>query len=368
MPTPSFAMPPAPSTAPPAPALDASAIAARRVRHGLALGALGVLIFAFSIPMTRLASGSTAAPQLDPVFVALGRAAVAGVLAALALRLTRAPLPRRAQWPGLLVTAAGVVFGWPLFLGFAVRQVEAVHASVISGLLPLTTAAIAALWLRQRASLGFWACAVAGSALVVAFAAWRGAGRPQPADLWLLAAVLSASTGYVSGARLQSGPQGFTPEQVISWVLVISLPLTLPVLVARWPAAPVQGTAWLGFAYVSLFSMWIGFFAWYRGLAWGGTLRVSQVQLLQPFLSMVFSVPVLGEWLDAATVGFALAVMACVFAGRRMAVAPAAAPDPSSFAKPARAGLDDTVTPGRGAAADRAPLPVPSAPAAPLTR
>ncbi len=289
----------------------------RRARQGLALGALGVLVFAFSIPMTRLASGSSQAPQLDPVFVALGRAGVAGLLAALTLALTRAPWPHRSQWPLLAVTAAGVVFGWPVLLGLAVRQVEAVHASVISGLLPLATAVIAALALRQRAPAGFWACAVAGSALVVAFAAWRGAGVPQWPDLWLLGAVLAASTGYVSGARLQSGPHGLTPEQVISWVLLLSLPLTLPVLVMRWPAAPVSTGAWLGFGYVSLFSMWIGFFAWYRGLAWGGTLRVSQVQLLQPFLSMLLSVPVLGERLDPATVVFALAVMACVAAGRR---------------------------------------------------
>jgi len=309
--------------------LAADALARRRGRQGLALGALGVLIFAFSIPMTRLASGSTAAPQLDPMFVALGRAAVAGLLSALYLRLTGAPRPQAGQWRPLMLTASGVVFGWPLFLGWAVREVEAVHASVISGLLPLSTAAIAALLLRQRASLGFWVCALAGSGLVLGFAAWRGAGHLQFADLLLLLAVLSASSGYVTGARLQSGPHALSPEQVISWVLVISLPLTLPVLLWRWPAQPVAASAWLGFAYVALFSMWLGFFAWYRGLAWGGTLRVSQVQLLQPFLSMLLSVPVLGERLDAATLVFALAVMGIVFLGRRMTVAPAA-PSPAT--------------------------------------
>jgi drug/metabolite transporter (DMT)-like permease len=309
------------------------------------LGALGVTIFAATLPMTRLAAGPASAPQLDPVFVAIGRGGVAGLLAGLVLLLTRAPCPRGAQWRDLAVTAAGCVFGFPLFLGFAVRQVEAVHASVITGLLPLATAAIAALVLRQRASFGFWACAVAGSALVVAFAAWRGAGVPQAADLWLLAAVLSASCGYVAGARAQTGPNGLSPEQVISWALVLALPVTLPVLVTRWPAAPVHATAWLGFAYVALFSMWIGFFAWYRGLAWGGTLRVSQVQLLQPFLSMLFSVPVLGERLDAATLAFAFAVMGCVLAGRRMAVMPSPAP-----------------------AATLAGSPVPSAATASLTR
>ena len=298
------------------------AAAARRQRLGPWLGVLGVVIFAFSIPMTRLASGSRGAPQLDPVFVALGRAGVAGLLSAAWLALTRAPRPQAAQWPGLALTAAGVVFGWPLLLGWAVREVDAMHAAVVTGLLPLATAAIAALWLRQRATPGFWACAVAGSALVIAVAAWRGAGRVQPADGLLLGAVLSASTGYVAGARLQTGAHALGPEQVISWVLVISLPLTLPVLAWRWPAQPVTAGAWLGFCYVALFSMWIGFFAWYRGLAWGGTVRVSQVQLLQPFLSMLFSVPLLGETLAPATLGFAVAVMATVFVGRRLATAP----------------------------------------------
>jgi drug/metabolite transporter (DMT)-like permease len=270
--------------------------------------------------MTRLASGSDQAPQLGPVFVALGRAAVAGLLSAAYLALTRAPWPARSQWPGLALTAAGVVFGFPLLLGLAVRQVEAMHASVISGLLPLATAAVGALMLGQRPSRGFWAFALLGAMLVLAFAAWRGAGRLHAGDLLLLGAVIAAAVGYVAGARLSTGPRALSPEQVISWVLVLSLPATLPVLWTQWPAAPVRASAWLGFGYVALFSMWIGFFAWYRGLAWGGTLRVSQIQLLQPFLSMLLAAPVLGERLEPAMLAFSLAVMACVFFGRRMAV------------------------------------------------
>jgi len=194
------------------------------LRRGLALGALGVFIFALSIPMTRLASGSTEAPQLPPEFVALGRAALAGLLSIAYLRWTGAPRPQGRQWALLAFTALGVVFGWPLLLGYAVRQVDAVHASVISGVLPLATAVIAALALRQRPSLGFWACAVAGLALVLGFAWWRGAAGLQTADLLLLGAVLSAAAGYVSGAQLSAA---IKPEQVISWVLVLSLPLLM---------------------------------------------------------------------------------------------------------------------------------------------
>lgn len=285
--------------------------------RGLLLGLLGVFIFALSIPMTRLAGGTAAAPQLDPVFVALGRAALAGLLAALYLYFSRAKLPLHTQIKPLLLTAAGVVFGWPLLLGWAVRSVDAVHAAVISGVLPLATATMAALLLRQRPSLGFWACALLGLALVLGFAGWRGAAGFQAADGLLLLAVLSASYGYVSGARLTAQ---MTPEQVISWVLVLSMPITLPMALWTWPETAVAPSAWGGFLYVSVFSMWLGFFAWYRALALGGTLRVSQVQVVQPFLSMLLAVPLLGEHLDGMTVLFAVAVLAVVWLGKRMPI------------------------------------------------
>jgi drug/metabolite transporter (DMT)-like permease len=292
--------------------------------QGWLLGVLGVLIFALTIPMTRLASGSLTAPQLPAEFVAIGRAALAGLLAVLWLGATRAPWPRPTQWRQLVLTALGVVFGFPLFLGWAVQRVDAAHAAMVSGLLPIATALTAALLMRQRPSRGFWACALLGTVLVLGFAFWKGGARLQAADALLVAAVLWGGVGYVLGARL-SAPQGdglptMAPQQVISWALVASLPVTLPLTWASWPAAPVHLAAWGGFLYVSVFSMWLGFFAWYRGLQLGGMLRVSQVQLLQPFLSMWLAVPVLGEPLDAATVGFSLAVMATVFLSRRMAV------------------------------------------------
>ena len=220
----------------------------------------------------------------------------------------------------------GVVFGFPLCIGLAVRHVDAAHASVVTGVLPIATAAMGAWWLRQRASLGFWLCAALGTALVLGFAAWKGGSGLQPADALLMGAVLFGGFGYVQCARLFTGPQPMPPAQVISWVLVLALPLTLPasawLVLAAWPAHAVHAPAWLGFAYVSLISMWLGFFPWYRGLALGGTLRVSQVQLLQPFLSMWLAVPLLGEPLDAPTVAFSLAVMATVFISRRLSAAP----------------------------------------------
>lgn len=287
--------------------------------RGLLLGILGVAMFAMTLPMTRLAVGAASDPQLPPLFVTAGRAAVAGLLGALYLLLARSPRPNRAQWRALAVTAAGVVLGFPLFLALALREVDAMHAAVVTGVLPLGTAVVGAIALRQRASIGFWACAALGCVLVLTYAWLAGGGALVPADGLLLLAVLAASVGYVWGARLS----GQMPaEAVICWVLVLSLPLTVPLMLLSWPDAPVRTAAWGGFAYVSLFSMWLGFFAWYRGLAIGGTLRVSQVQLLQPFLALLFAVPVLGEPLEPMTVGFALAVIAIVFAGKRMPAGP----------------------------------------------
>jgi drug/metabolite transporter (DMT)-like permease len=168
---------------------------------------------------------------------------------------------------------------------------------------------------RQRPSNGFWLCATLGCALVLGFAAQRGSGGLSAADGLLLLAVASASIAYVAGAKLSAH---MSAEQVICWVLALCLPLTLPASLATWPEHAVRQSAWLGFAYVTLFSMWLGFFAWYRGLALGGTVRVSQVQLVQPFLALLFAVPVLGETLDATTIAFSLAVIATVFIGKRM--------------------------------------------------
>ena len=287
---------------------------------GLWLGLLGVTIFALTLPMTRLAVGTPEEPQMSGVFIALGRAVVAAALSAILLVLTRAPLPRREDWLPLAITSAGVVFGFPLFTSVAMRHVEAVHASVIVGVLPLATAVVGAWLHRQRPSPGFWLCAALGSGLVVAFALIRsGAGglSLHPADVMLLAAMGCAAVGYGYGAQLS---QHMRAEHVICWALVMALPLTLPTALAAWPQAPVAVSAWWGFAYVAVFSMWLGFFAWYRGLALGGTVRVSQVQLVQPFIGMLFAVPLLGESLDALTFGFAVAVIATVFIGKKMPV------------------------------------------------
>jgi drug/metabolite transporter (DMT)-like permease len=304
------------------------ATTAHHERRGLLLGLLGVTIFAITMPMTKLAIGTASAPQLSPWFITFGRAAVAGLLSILYLlaqyRRGLLRVPANNQWALVAFTACGVVVGFPLFMALALQTVPSMHGAVVTGLLPLSTAVVAALWYRQKPSAAFWVCAVLGTLLVLAFMLVRSADSRghlslHLADVFLLLAMGSASLGYIGGARLTPS---LGAESVICWVLVLSLPLTLPMAWLHWPAdaQAVRSASWWAFAYVAVFSMWIGFFAWYRGLAIGGAVRVSQVQLVQPFLSLLFAVPLLGETLDAITLGFAVAVIATVFIGKKMPV------------------------------------------------
>ena len=293
----------------------------RQASLGLWLGFVGVFVFGLTLPMTRLATGTADAPQLSPWFVTWARAVLAGGLSIVYLLLTRSPVPAREHRVALALTLLGNVIGYPLLLGWALREVTASHAAVITALLPLVTAAAAAWLLHQRARLGFWLFAALGSALVALYSLLRahqqghGFGLSH-ADLLLVGAVVAASVGYVAGAKVTPA---LGAERVISWVCVMALPLTVPGALLTWPEQPIALSAWLALAYVGVFSMWAGFFAWFRGLALGGALRVSQMLLLQPFISIVAAVPLLGESLDAMTIGFALAVVATVFMGRRMA-------------------------------------------------
>lgn len=292
--------------------------------RGLWLGLLGVGVFALTLPMTRLATGTVDAPQLSPWFVTWARGALAGLLSAAYLLATRSRRPSAAERGPLLLSLAGNAIGFPLLLGWALRHVTASHAAVVTALLPLATAATAAWLMHQRARLGFWLFALLGSALVVAYSLLRAAQAGHGfgadwADALLVGAVLAASLGYVGGA--QATPT-LGAERVISWVCVMALPLTVPGALLTWPDHAVAPSAWGALLYVGVFSMWAGFFAWFRGLALGGALRVSQTQLLQPFVSMLAAVPLLGESLDALTLLFALAVVTTVFMGRRLTARP----------------------------------------------
>lgn len=293
-------------------------------RWGMALGFFSVCLFALTIPMTRMATGSTEQPGLPSLFVAVGRPALAGTLAALHLWLSGARWPRGQEWTIIALAVLGGTVGWTGLLAMAVRHVDAIHASVVSGMIPLATAVIAARWERQRPSWGFWACALGTTALVLAFMGWRGSGHWHWADGLLLLAILGCALGYVAGAQLS---KTMSTVEARNWTAAVSTPVALPLALMLLPAeglSQVPVSAWVGFVYVAVVSAWLGMFVWFRALHLGGAVRVSQTQAIQPFLSMLLAVPLLGERLDLATAFFGLAVMGLVWLGRRMPVHAAA--------------------------------------------
>lgn len=286
---------------------------------GMWYGFLGVVSFSLTLPATR-----TAVTSFDPVAVTMGRALVAAVLAAAMLWLTRQRLPSRSQWASLVVVAAGVVLGFPLLSAWAMRQVPASHGAIVLGLLPLVTAGVATKRAGERPSGWFWLASLAGSLAVVGFAVSTGAGRPQVADVALFGAVLAAAVGYAEGGRLARDLGGW---QVISWALVLAAPfLAVPMAVLVWErgfAGPPA--AWAAFGYIAVVSQFLGFIAWYRGLALGGVARVSQLQLLQPFLTLIASGLIWGERITPVAIGTAAVVAATVALGRKAPVAGPAA-------------------------------------------
>lgn len=287
-------------------------ISAARERAGLVYGFCGVLCFSLTLPATRVAVA-----YFDPLIVGLGRALLAAVPAAAVLLSVRPKKPSSGQWLSLGVVAGGIVVGFPSLSAWAMTRVPAAHGAVVLGVLPLATATAGVLRAGDRPSLRFWLAAVAGAAVVVGYVLAAGVGRWQLADAALAGAVVAAAIGYAEGGRLARDLGGW---QVVCWVLVLSAPvLVWPVgaLLVRDPLPPAPWTAWLGLAYVSIFSMFLGFFAWYRGLALGGVARVSQLQLLQPFLTLIAASALLGERVTWRMVIAALLVIACIALGRR---------------------------------------------------
>lgn len=275
--------------------------------YGLRWGLLGVVAFSFTVPFTRVAAHD----GLSPLFIGSGRAVVAAVLAAAALAVTRQRGPDAGQWVRLAVVAGGVVVGFPLLTSYALTRAPAGHGAVVIGLLPAATAVMAVLRGKERVPLTFWLSAALGALAVVAFAAVEhgGFGGLSWADLLLFGAVLAAAVGYAEGGLLS---RELGSWQTVSWALLLAAPLMLTltvVSVAQAPSAsPVQ---WLAFGYLSVVSMYLGFFAWYRGLAIGPMTTVSQVQLVQPVLSITWATLLLREQLTWATALGGLVVILC---------------------------------------------------------
>lgn len=279
--------------------------------RGLLFCLLAVLGFSFTLPATRIASG-----ELDPFILGPGRGAVAALLALIVLCTQRASWPASGQLWRLCVVASCVVVGFPLLTSLALMRVPTHHAVVLVGLTPLTTSSIAALRNGERPSLAFWSCALFGACATIAFGLAAHGFRFAPADALLLAAVLVVALGYSEGARLTAELGGV---RVTCWGLVLALPVTTACIVYAlvWRPLPVpSAAALLSFGYLSLVSSLLAFYAWYRGLAAGGLARGSQVQLLQPILSLVWCSVLLSEPIGPATLLAGAAVVLSALASR----------------------------------------------------
>lgn len=274
-------------------------------------GLIGVVIFSGSLPATRLA-----VQDFPPLWLTVARASIAAALGLAVLMLFKQKRPARHQLASLAVVALGVVLGFPLLTALALQQVTAAHSIVWVALLPLCTA-VCGVWRgNERLRPAFWAFSLLGAALVMGFALAQGGASSWQGDGLMLLAVVLCGLGYAEGARLSRDLGGW---QVISWALLLSLPVMLPLTLWLWPAdlAGVPAPAWWSLAYVSLFSMLIGFVFWYRGLAQGGIAAVGQLQLLQPLLGLGLAAWLLGEAVSPAMLGVTLGVLVCVAGARR---------------------------------------------------
>jgi drug/metabolite transporter (DMT)-like permease len=282
-----------------------------RDQEGLILGLIGVLAFSFSIPATKIA-----VPAFGPIMLSLGRAEGAALLAAIALLVRREPFPGRQYLRSLLLIGAGVVVGFPILTSYALKHVPSAHGAVVIALLPAATAAFGVLLARERPPRAFWGAVLIGMIAVLTFAIVQGAGKPQWEDALLLGAVVAAAFGYAEGGRLSRDIGGW---RVISWSLIVSAPFLLPFVIADLPGRDWHATPgeWLGLIYVSCVSMYLGFLAWYRGLALGGIARVGQLQLAQPVLTLVWSWLLLGESIGWAEIIAGLVIVGSVALTRR---------------------------------------------------
>ncbi|MFE9424850.1 DMT family transporter [Kitasatospora sp. NPDC006697] len=289
-----------------------SAISTRSIAvGGTSVAALAVLLFSFSFPATAWALDG-----FGPWTTTGLRGLLAALPAGACLAVSRAPWPARSDWPGLLVVAGGCVVGFPLLTTLALRASSTAHSAVVIGLLPLCTAAVAALRTRVRQRRAFWWAALAGAAAVLGFTLQQSAGRPGPADALLGASLLVCAAGYAEGGRLARRMPGW---QVIAWAVVLALPATALTCALALPAEPVRLTAHglAGLGYLAIVSQFGAFVLWYRGMAAIGVPKASQLQLAQPLLTLCWAVLVLGERLPAAAAVTAVLVVACIAVTQR---------------------------------------------------
>ncbi|WP_428640882.1 DMT family transporter [Roseibium sp.] len=280
---------------------------------GWGSGFLGILIFSGSLPATRVAVA-----DFPPLFLTSMRAVIAAMLGALFLAVLRQRRPEGGQALSLVIVAGGVVIGFPLLTALALKHVTSAHATVFIGLLPLATALFGVLRGGERPKPAFWLFSVLGAATVAGFALTNSDGGLAGGDLLMLAAITVCGLGYAEGAVLSRSLGGW---QVISWALVLALPVMAALAAFTWPEgfAEISPSGWAGLGYVSVFSMLVGFIFWYRGLALGGIAGVGQLQLLQPFLSLLLAAFLLKEPVAWTMIACTVFVVLSVAGAKRFA-------------------------------------------------
>lgn len=281
---------------------------------GMLIGFIGILIFSLTLPVSKIAVLS-----FNPYFIAFGRATLAGLVALAYLAYKKEALPSKIDFGKYVVIALGVVFGFPIFTTVAMTQGSSSHGAVILGMMPLATTVIGVIRFKERPSLGFWLVSLMGAALVVMYALLKNSGSFTYIDGLLVLGGICACVGYVEGGELS---RRMNPRAVISWALVISLPINIVASFLTFNPEYINAgdVAWISFVYLSLFPMFLGFFFWYEGLAIGGIARVSQVQLVQPFCTLLAASVLLGDPMTAMNLVFAVLVVSTVILGKRMLV------------------------------------------------
>lgn len=282
--------------------------------QGMLIGFIGILVFSLTLPISKIAVVS-----FNPYFIAFGRASLAGLVALVYLSYKQVPLPSKSDLVKCAVIALGVVFGFPIFTTVAMKEGSSSHGAVILGMMPLATTVTGVIRFKERPSIGFWLVSILGAGLVVIYALLKSAGSFTYVDGLLVLGGICACVGYVEGGELS---RKMNPRVVISWALVISLPINMVATYLTFSSAywSADTIAWTSFVYLSIFPMYLGFFFWYEGLAIGGIARVSQVQLIQPFCTLLASSFFLGDHLTMMNMVFAFLVVSTVILSKRMLV------------------------------------------------
>ena len=288
---------------------------------GFIFGFVGILIFSLTPPATKIALGPDN-NALTPEFITFGRSALAGIMSLMYLFFFKKKKPSVKYIFNISIVALSLSIGFPLFLSLGLIHSTSTHAAVILTLMPLMTAVFASFYFKQKASLGFWICAIIGCIVVIIYTLIHGQSNNQIiefsySDILFFISVIAGATGYVFGAKLT---KIMGSVDVISWALALAMPFHLALAIYYFPIKEIPTISWIGFLYAALFSQWIGFFAWYKALDLGGAVRVSQIQLFMPFLTFFFSIILLGETLDFFTIFFSIITILLIYLSRKMSV------------------------------------------------